>query len=894
MTLSVCRPLFLMPPFPKINIVRSLGFLSVWCLFSVAPHRLSADTPTPIFSSDLENTGSQPWVWTYVGIGDQNTQRPAYDATNPHGGLRSVRAGAGNLNWNLPTLSTGAALELRFWARGVSNGPPLDVMIRQAQPTDRVFFRVTAPLTDAWQEYVYRTNMPGDIPAGASIYIGQWMRTADAFFWIDDISLSELPAVEGGSPATVNPVRNASFEAGTDGWTATFRKDEFGDQWQESGNTLPSPPGARLEVPLAAPGDMPPDGKRRLSFTLPSDAQAVVTSAYLQARYGHPTNLVFYLRSNSTQTFEAGVASGKNSGMSIQAQPKTASTDWKLYTIPLTLKPAGDGLYSVRFVFREPGTYEIDAVSLIEEEVPVANRVFSTPSFAIQSAAGTPVGNLFCKEKNEKPMFRLVVAEEQPNSTLTYQIKVYDYLERSFVTRDLSVTTDAAGYVEADFDLPATQYGSFRMAVRHAGQPSGEVLAEQIYSVLPCLPDPSDRPDSFFGSHIDLTPYNLEIARRAGYRWLRLYPPLSTQWLAVEPTEGTWTFDTAPVAQAKALGFHILGSFCTAADHAADIDPNSPVRNRWSKAWPPRDMADWKDYVTRTFTAFSPNISAWEIWNEPDGGYLQVKPGVKKDDVMLSLIQATREAFDSLGTSVPLIAPATASFNPGLAWQLLDRGAGDSLDAFSFHFYNLYAGGGSPDPDYVLPVLARYRTYNNRDNEPMPIWITESGLGGVQSWLSTYRIPSSGAPSAARGAATEVRAAMFFKAVGVRRWFKYYSGAHESGRYVTDDHCTTAIETTGIPGPALAAHAVMVSLTEDAPAINFESPVVDGQRVAVAHFGASPTRGPIDVYWSINPVPLTSVAGLGPDDLVLDLMGNPVSPATAMTGEFPIYVVRQP
>jgi hypothetical protein len=845
------------------------------------------------------------WKWTpYGSATEEDTARR--DSDNPWSGRWSVRAGMGNLNWGDVPVRAGMALELRFRARGTSNGAPLDIMLRQSAPIDRVFFRVNTGLTDDWREYVYRTALPADIPADARIYLGFWTRVP-GFRWLDDLSLRELPVTEGGEAPTINPVRNPSFEAGVDGWTATIREGEFGDKWSwhDTGVTYPNPSDAKIESLAASAGDEAPHGKRYFSVTVKEQCRAVVTSAYFPARYGHKMKLVFHARSNGGQWFEAGIGGGKNSDISIQGRPVPSSTRWQRHEIPLTLKVSGGGFYVVRFAFDKPGTYDIDAVSFVEEASPV--KTLYPPSVAIQAAAGMPLASLF--DRGDKAVFKLVVADEKPRTPLAWDIGVVDYLDNKTALPGVSLTTGADGYGEVLFEVPTSQFGAFRIeaARKSSGNPNptatgntgGEVLAEQLYSVLPELPEASTRPDSFFGSHVDLTPWNLEIARRAGFRWLRLYPPLTTKWLVVEPGEpGKWVFKTKDLVRARAMGFRILGSFDTVADHAADVDPASPVKNRWSAAYPPRDIGQWKDYVVRTFTAFAPYIDAWEIWNEPDGAFLRVRPGVRKDDVLLALFKATREALDSTGKPYELIAPGTAGISPALSWELLDRGAGKWLDGFSFHYYGIHAGSTSPDSDLVRETLAKYRFYKNRAGEVMPLWNTEGGLGGGSSWLNTYRIPKTSTGTPSTDAAAMIRATLLLKALGLKRYINYFAGASEAGRNVQHDHCTTSIETTGLPNPGIASHAAMVLLTEDAAPAGFDTREVDGSRVSCARF-VSPDGRNVEAWWSVDDLPLARAAAPAPGagDEVYDMMGNRVTEAaadSAKVGRFPFYVLRHP
>ncbi|OAM88190.1 hypothetical protein OH491_06905 [Termitidicoccus mucosus] len=847
--------------------------------------RTEAQTSANLISNPGFEQSLTPWVYdaaNYGGAGDAAVRDPQ----NPRSGQYSLSAGAGHVAYRSLGVRADTSVELRFWARGDTEGVPVTILLRQSSPGDRVLLRMEMIFTEEWREYVFRTSLPADLAAGAQVYLGFWLH-APGRYWIDDVSLAELPAAEGGGMPSLNPIRNQSFEAGADGWTASIRTPEFGTGWStgETGNGYPSQPGAKLESIEAADA---PHGKRHLSVEVKAGNWGWLTSAYFPARYGHPAALTFWARCSTARSLTAGVAGGKNSDILLQSQPLVLSTIWQKYTVPLTLKPAADGVYVVRIQLGS-GRFDFDDFAFVEtaQTSPVANP----PAHAIQPGSGAPAGNLYAP--GDTAAFKLVAAGEQPSSTLAFQVAAVDFLGRKIDEQNVSVAIGADGLGESAFTMQTTTLGAFRIEARRAGAET--VLAEQLYSVLPELDAPGSRPDSFFGAHIDLTPYNLEIARRGGFRWLRLYPPMTTKWMAVEPAQGQWRFNTTELAAAKSAGFSILGSFDTAPDWAADINTApGAVANRWSNSYPPADINQWKTYVTRAFTEFSPHVDAWELWNEPDGGYLQVKPGQQKDAVIRTLLDATHEALAATGRPFTLVGPAVSEINAQLGWQVLDAGAGAKLDAFSFHFYSTAAAGAIPGSAQALELLARYQTHTNRFGQSLPLWHTEGGpwLSGGQSWLATSRMPASSSMTPPQAAAAIVRTALFFKANGVLRHFLYVVAASETGRDIQADGTSACVDVTGIPGPGLAAHAAMVSLTEDAaPAANgFETKTVGESILSVLHF--TKASGDVDVYWSTKPVALTDVTALRAGDVVRDMMSNTVPATTAMIGEFPLYILR--
>ena len=843
-------------------------------------------------NSGFEN-GTLPWEennW------QKNEARFIRDTDNPHSGkhaykMQLIKAKGGTilqcLYPNVP-FKPRQTIRLGYWARGVSNGAALHVYIRLGEAPWTSYFHAESKLLDQWKSYEHTLTLPSYLPE-KNVQIMFQLRELGTV-WLDDVTITELPVVEQGKAPTQNPVRNASFEVGRDGWTATFRQRDFGTPREESGSNSPSPEGVDLLTTQAADA---PHGQSYLSLHLPVKSFCFLTSGYFSARYGHSMRLRFSLKADGQQSFVAGIASGKNANTRWDgARTYNATTHWQTYDIPLTLRPADSGVYCVSLRFEQAGDYDIDAVSLTEAEHP--DVTLFAPSVAITPVTSTPMAHLFSQHQNAS--FQLQIAGYPVGQSQSFTLTVTDYLNHKKTLKTVRIEGDAKGMGQVVFNVPTAGFGAFLIEARQAlaqAQSLKPLLAEQVYCVLPVLPQPSERPDSFFGGHFDMTTYNMEIARRAGFRWLRLYPPLITQWMAVEHTPGNWLFRVPEVVLAKTKGFKILGNLGTTPDFAADLDPQNKTITRWTRSYPPAEIQRWQDYVTRTVNAFGDNVDAWEIWNEPDGSYMQLRPDRDKTQVYMDMLKAARQAVDATGRKVFLMGPAISSINESLGWELLEHGAGQYLDAFSFHHYSLSQSGNSPDTSFINPLLTRYASHQNRQGKILPLWHTEGGiyLSGSQSWLATYRIPHSSSVSPALAAASMVRAALYFKASGVKRYFDYQLGTSRAGRKVHEDITCGFIEVTGIPSLGIAAHAAMVKTVEDSTPAGYESRTINKALLHIAHFDSD--LGEIDAYWSNDTIALSDILVPKGQCQVYDMMGNPIALKDAQVNRYPIYVLTK-
>jgi hypothetical protein len=888
-----------------------LPFLLLFVLLPLAAGTVRAEEN--LITNPGFETGVSPWTennWLH------NEVTYGLDSDTPHSGKHSFKmdftrtVGGGSTSFYYPQLPIRPSqiVQVRFWARGTSNGAPLYVRIRKGAEPWTTYFQAESLLTEQWQELVYTVSLPGQVDPDKSQLLFYLIQPGT--IWLDDVSVTEMPAVEAGEAPTANPVRNGSFEVGREGWTATIRRREFKTLWEESGSNYPSPDNAELVITET---DDAPEGRRHLSLTIDPGSRAFLTSGYFPARYGHPMHLTFSLQSDAPHPFQVAVSSGKNANYRLAGKTAlTSSVQWQQFSIPVTLTPSPQGVYNIEFQFDEPGHYALDAVTLAEDTHPLTAPF--PQATAIVATPDAPAGHLY--DHGQAATFLLRVAKAAPRTPAQFEVRTVDFLGWETDRQTVTVPLDADGYGETPFTVSTNQYGAFKIEARPlpAPEPGGFIhwvkglfrsekeptapalLAEQIYSVLPALADPAERPDSFFGGHVDLTPYNLEIARKAGFRWLRLYPPLSTQWMAVEPSPGEWRFETQRVERASDLGFHILANLGTCPDFAADIDPraNAQEKSRWRRSFIPANLERWQDYISRTVEAFEPYVEAWEIWNEPDGDYMRFRPELDRATVYLSLLKAANEALDADDIPAVIVGPAISSINDKLAWELLNMGAGRYLDAFSFHHYAMAAGGSNPDVPFLLSVLKRYETFTNRDGQPLPLWHTEGGpyINGSQSWLDTYRVPPSSTITPPQAAAAIVRTSAFFKAAGVQRYFDYQVGASPAGRRLREDITDGFIDVTGIPGPGIAAHAAMVDQIETLAPRGVDTLDCEGATVMVARFAGDGQR--VDVYWSDHDIPLAKALGDDRPDQILDMMGNPLPLAEATLSEFPLYVRYAP
>ena len=113
-------------------------------------------------------TGQDPWQLDNWMKNEVVCER---DGKNAHSGAWSMRVALTKVI-NGPQVSLAfphlplrgsTAIRVRFWARGVSNGANLTVMLRREVEPRITWLRTEMNLTDEWQEHEYTVQLPRDV-----------------------------------------------------------------------------------------------------------------------------------------------------------------------------------------------------------------------------------------------------------------------------------------------------------------------------------------------------------------------------------------------------------------------------------------------------------------------------------------------------------------------------------------------------------------------------------------------------------------------------------------------------------------------------------------------------------------------------------------------------------
>lgn len=191
-----------------------------------------------------------------------------------------------------------------------------------------------------------------------------------------------------------------------------------------------------------------------------------------------------------------------------------------------------------------------------------------------------------------------------------------------------------------------------------------------------------------------------QALRQLGCRWIRT----DFDWAQTEPTPGRWEF-------------RHLDRLCAAAQKEhVNILPILDYDVPWAApAW--KNLDRWKHYV-RTVVSRYPQLSYWEVWNEPNLPHFWPSPNPEHYALLL---KETYTLLKQLNPSIKVLYAGTAGIPYPFIEASLKAGAGNFFDIMNIHPYNWQ----SP-PEVLLHDLRKLRRlmrqYQIADK---PIWITE-------------------------------------------------------------------------------------------------------------------------------------------------------------------------
>lgn len=297
--------------------------------------------------------------------------------------------------------------------------------------------------------------------------------------------------------------------------------------------------------------------------------------------------------------------------------------------------------------------------------------------------------------------------------------------ERDHLVRRLAVPLVASERgIGAEMAVDHLPPGWFRIAAT-VPQQDVRCIDDDLAVLLPAQPGARS---GFLGTHLGRlnAPQDVALLSLLGFRHIRAW---EFSWPSVQAKrEDPVRVPTELIDAYAQAGLEPLVLLNGTAEWASTAPPS--LRQGWKAAtkFPPQDFADWEHYVRATVTACVGRVTTYQIWNEPNGHWLQVDPASKRSlqEVYTELARRAYPIIKEIDPEAQVIVGATAG-SPGFLVQCFPLGLLEFCDGVSYHAYGAAAsaGAGADAFSYTQDHLhAKLAEYGRPD---LPIWDCESG-----------------------------------------------------------------------------------------------------------------------------------------------------------------------
>ena len=310
------------------------------------------------------------------------------------------------------------------------------------------------------------------------------------------------------------------------------------------------------------------------------------------------------------------------------------------------------------------------------------------------------------------------------------QYKITNYHGKTVGDGDFPVKIPAGGKVFHRLELDRKEVGIFYVQVQ-VKEYRVSVQKELRFGIIP-RPKPGFKKRSAFGmvAFLDTMKNGGVLMEQAGIKWLRM--PI--RWCAIEHPKGNFhwkhRYDKI-IKEARTHNIEILGLLGDTPAWAAAAPPNVTVW--WEKLrYPPRNISDWTDFITKIVNRYKDKIKYWEIWNEQNSSFFF--GGTVKDYVEMlksAYLAAKKVDPDCQIVLGGLVSQMGEGIKQKGKWEITgvatflrelhNLGGEKYFDIMNIHLY-----GGSAT-NFILKKLESLRKLMKAYSIDKKVWVTEIG-----------------------------------------------------------------------------------------------------------------------------------------------------------------------
>lgn len=608
-------------------------------------------------------------------------------------------------------------------------------------------------LLASWRHYEENFQAPNDLPAANSRVA--FFMTDVGILSIADVSLTPTLAPEVVETRTqwlpqlatkdvTNLLPNSSFECGMCGWGG------FAPDLQGSG-------GCRTNLPVV-PGEIDNatafDGKSCLKIHFDKDKPitlvtvgssqifneqvrqvGVANIGWIPLAGGEQYVLACYLKADQAATPARLLIcqAGQEFPRVLASVSVNAGADWQRFSLPVRPTEATSVWVAVALDMknsqRSNATVYIDAIQFEKGGMPSDYK----PRSPVESfIASTVPGNVFTDPALGMNLSIFAANASDAAVTVKGKLSITDFADAQVACQDVELALAAKSRTEIPLkSILKGRRGFFCVAWTCPEYPDG------LARCLRCaIIDPYASSDSAFGMNTAYPwPLLNQLARKGGLTWMREWTP---SWDFIEPRQGQFDF-SIPDGRINAICAESLNALPLLPYPSAQWSSTADLKqidaevarsgHPWSRgrliaACAPRDMADFRNYVSKTVEHYQKTCRYYEIFNEPlyTEYSLPARFGYKMGDY-LDLLKVAHDAAKAVDKDVRIIAGIACGPSDQRASQFISEGGLQFCDAMNLHLYpDVAAGAEACDKS-----LAALETLMRSKDMARPIWVTEFG-----------------------------------------------------------------------------------------------------------------------------------------------------------------------
>jgi hypothetical protein len=266
----------------------------------------------------------------------------------------------------------------------------------------------------------------------------------------------------------------------------------------------------------------------------------------------------------------------------------------------------------------------------------------------------------------------------------------------------------------------------------------------------------------FFGMH------DFDLAAPIAYGAVRFWD-VGTTWSDLEPAQNRYQFAHLDSLVARALARHakitlVLGS--TPGWAATNPEQSSAIWLTRGSSSPPRDQADWTDYVSTVAKRYKGRIGSYQIWNEGGlPGFWSASPSRLARLTAAAYVVIKKVDPSALVVSTPMLPRQSNWQSWSTAYLTRLRDFGWPVDVFAIHSYE-------PDrlanPEGRVVVIKQTKALLRSARAPgRPLWDTETNYTSHAYFWPKQKIHGN------RAAAWVARAFLDSLRLGISRTYWY-------------------------------------------------------------------------------------------------------------------------